>query len=488
VEGIVLGVDVGTSATRVSAVAPDGSLLGSGGAEYETMRPAPRMAEQDPRAWSDAFAVALARALAAAGERSGPPTAVGLCGQTPTVVLVDHAGAPVRPALTWQDTRAGEEARELEEKLGDPESLIGTTLPWSAANTPAKLLWLARHEPESRARTALVLQPKDVVGYELTGNAVSDPWSSKGLCRVTDGRAAEEVLDACGWPVSVCPETAPAWEPRGQVSAAAADRFGLPAGIPVAVGWSDALTQVLAAGCFERGSAFVFSGTSSIVGAPVADGRLRAPGLYIVPEGCAPAPLLYGPTQSGGASLEWVCRLLGCTAAEAAKLAADASGGLPTFVPYLAGERTPVWDGDVRAVFLGLSEAHGRAEIAAAVLAGVFLAARHVLDIVARASGTPIGEVEIVGRGVGSLAWEAAALGTLGAALRFHEDADLSARGAAMLAAVAAGAGLNAVAGRLSDRVRRAAPSPQEVATAGTLFADYLAASAIALSWRERSR
>jgi xylulokinase len=197
------------------------------------------------------------------------------------------------------------------------------------------------------------------------------------------------VLSACGWPSDACPPVAAAWARRGTVTVAAARRFGLPPGTPVCVGWSDALAQVLAAGCFERGSGFVFSGTSAIVGAPAAG---RSAGLFGVPDSCAPAPLLYGPTQSSGASVAWVARLLGCRPADVPALAAQSSAGpWPAFVPYLSGERAPLWNADVRGLLLGLAAEHGPAEIARAVLTGTMLGARHVLDAVEEATGEPIG-------------------------------------------------------------------------------------------------
>jgi len=486
VDGLYLGVDVGTSATRVSLVRPGGDAqVASAG--YRTLRAGDGRVEQDPAAWSRALAAALRR-LVSYGADLREVTAVGLCGQTPTLVPVDAAGRPVRAALTWQDTRAAAEAAELAARFGDPEPLIGTALPWSAANLPAKLAWLARHEPDTVRRTRWLLQPKDLVGLWLTGSPASDPWSSKGICRVTDGAPAVAVLDACGWPSDVCPPTAAAWAWRGTVSAAAARRFGLPAGIGVCVGWSDALAQTLAAGCFERGSGFVFSGTSAIVGAPVIDPALRAAGLFSVPGSCAPAPLLYGPTQSSGASVAWVARLLGCRPADVPVLAARACAGpLPAFVPYLSGERAPLWNADVRGLLLGLAAEHGPAEVARAVLTGTLLSARHVLDTVEAATDVRIAEVEFTGRGAGDPAWEAIALETLGARVRFHSDPDLSARGAAMLAAVMAGASPGRASAALGDATRTGAPSAAELARGRRLSGRYRRASDAALAWLETS-
>jgi xylulokinase len=491
VGGLYLGVDVGTSATRVSLVSDGGPgggpvagspLVGSavvGSADHLTMRAGAGQAEQDPMAWSRALAIALG----ATGADLRQVTAIGLCGQTPTLVPVDAAGTPVRHALTWQDTRATAEGAELQARLGDPEPLIGTALPWSAANIPAKLLWLARHEPATLRRTRWLLQPKDLVGMELTGSPASDPWSSKGICRVSDGEPAAEVLAACGWPAEACPPVSAAWEPRGVVSAAAARRFGLPVGIPVSVGWSDALAQTLAAGCFERRSGFVFSGTSAIVGAPVTGRQQQAAGLFNVPETCAPAPLLYGPTQSSGASVAWVARLLGCRPADVPAIAAQSRDAMPTFVPYLSGERAPLWNQEVRGLLLGLAAEHGPAEIARAVMAGTLLSARHVLDTVEEATGCRIGEIEFVGRGAGDPTWEAVALQTLGTRVRFHEDPDMSARGAAILAAIMTGISPAQASASLGDRARTAEPGLADLARGRVLLARYRQASDTALGW-----
>jgi xylulokinase len=517
-DGLFLGVDVGTSATRVSLVRPDGSGVTAStvtastviartvtastvtaSAGYRTVRGADGQVEQDPAAWSRALATALRRVSLALGDDADlrAVTAVGLCGQTPTLVPVDAAGRPVRAALTWQDIRATAEAAELAERFGDPEPLIGTALPWSAANLPAKLAWLARHEPDTVRRTRWLLQPKDFTGMQLTGGPASDPWSSKGICRVDDGAPAAEVLAACGWPEQACPPIAAAWSPRGTVTAAAARRFGLPAGIPVCVGWSDALVQTLAAGCYERHSGFVFSGTSAIVGA-LASGK--ADGLFGVPASCAPAPLLYGPTQSSGACVAWVARLLGCRPADVPVLAAGAcSGGpdgrglgrglgeLPAFVPYLSGERAPLWNSEVRGLLLGLAAEHGPAEIARAVMAGTLLSARHVLDVVEGATGAPVTEIEFAGRGAGDANWQAVALETLGARVRFHSDPDLSARGAAMLAAVMTGFSFEQASAALVDATRTAAPSAAQVSLGRRLSARYRRASETALAWLEAS-
>ena len=476
-----LGVDVGTGSLRTVLLDELGVVRATASVPYPTRRGSAGEAEQDPAEWVSA----LARAIAAM-DLASPPDAVGLCGQTPTIVFVDEDGLPVRPAITWQDTRASREAAELSRSLGPPEPLFGTNLAWSASNIPARLSWVARHEGETRRRTRTVLQAKDYVGCYLTDAMASDPWSSKGLCNVATVAPASTVLAACGWDGEHCPDLRNAWDPLGVVTPAAAAATGLAAGTPVSVGWSDALAEILASGCFANTSAFLFTGTSSIVGAAVNDDRARSPGLFNVPHSCSPKPLLYGPTQSGGASLAWVARLLGCRVEDLSALASQASGSIPVFVPYLSGERAPLWNTSVRALFANLNETHGPAEIALSVVLSVLLCARHILELVENACGDPLRLVETVGRGVGDPLWEDMALRGTGLALQLHHDQEMSARGAAMLAAAAAGGDLATLSRLLADESRLREPRAEQVEESRRLLRLYKDASAASLEWQQR--
>ena len=474
-----LGVDIGTGSLRTVLVSDDGGVRASAAVRYETLRGPRGEAEQNPSDWTAALATAMSMM-----RLDAPPASVGLCGQTPTIVFVDEENQPVRPAMTWQDTRASREAAELADALGPPESLFGTNLAWSASNIPARLAWVARHEPETRRRSVAVLQAKDYLGAYLTGVAVSDPWSSKGLCHVGDLAPASAVLAASGWSDEHCPELRRAWDLAGVVSAAAAAETGLAPGTPVSVGWSDALAEILASGCYADLSAFFFSGTSSIVGAALRHDDLRAPGLFNVPRSCAPAALLYGPTQSGGAALAWVARLLGVRVDELSALAASASGSAPVFVPYLSGERAPLWNSSVRALFAGLDESHGPAEIALSVLLSVIMSARHILELVETASAEPIEFVETVGRGVGDPAWEDIARRGCGLSLRLHSDQDMSARGAAMLGAACTGGDLAHISRQLADPTRVVEVRDGDVEESRRLLRLFNDASRHALEWQ----
>jgi xylulokinase len=477
-----MGIDVGTSSTRVSLYAQDGTLVASASGAYPTHRPGNGVVEQDPLDWLEALTNCVAQLPLASHDLLG----IGLCGQTPTMVLVNDAGSPVYPAISWQDTRSAEEATELESAFGDPVQLVGTSLAWSASNMPAKLLWLSRHEPDAVARTRYVLQAKDFIVQALTGNIVTDAWSSKGLCNVLTGQPISALLQRTGWSDGVCPPVKTGWSSAGEVTAFAEDTFGLPAGTTVSVGWSDAFTQILASGSFESNSAFVFTGTSSIVGSPLSGSTATASGLFTVPKTCAPLPLLYGPTQSGGASLEWAARLLDVDVEGLIELASRSQDDPPVFVPYLSGERAPLWNTRVRGLIAGLDAAHGREEFARSVVAGVSGAAREILALVSEATGQRPTHVEVVGRGVGNAAWESMLLADLGLDLRFHDDADLSVRGAAILGAAAAGEDVGAASERLRGSTHFASANVDQQYRVTANVRAFRTASQAAVTFSER--
>ncbi len=482
-----LGLDIGTSSVKALLIGPDGVVRARADASYDSSFGPDGEAEQSPHE----YLRGTREVIAACGVMDVDLRGIGLVGQTPTLVLADRDGEPVRPALTWQDTRAAAEAQELAEELGSSEPLFGVELPWTPSYPPARLLWLSRHEPDSVRRTRWALQPKDFVGLHLTGSPLSDPWSTKGLCNVIDIAAATCVLGRTGWTADVVPPLAAAWAPRGVVSAKAASAFGLAEGTPVAVGWSDALAGMLAVGAFDAATGFVLSGTSNIVGLSTEIDNPTGGSLLAIPRTCAPLSVVYGPTQSGGASVEWLSRVLGTGVTEVLALASRAGvadGESPLFVPYLSGERAPVWRTDVRGAFLGLSAHDGAAELARAVVAGVCLSELHVLSTAEAHLGTRAGEVHVAGRGASQSPWRESRLATLERPLCTLAESDASALGAAMLAAAAATGGNLAAARELRGSVERIELPGGENRLGSRDFERYLEGSAVCLAWSPGTR
>lgn len=436
-----LGIDIGTSAAKAVLVDRDGAVAARAAAPIHTDA-AGGHAEQDAADYLTAARTAIHELGADPADIGG----IGLSGHTPSLVLVDERGDPVRPVMTWQDTRAGPQATALAARFGDPLPWIGTSLPWAASACPAKLAWIAEHEPTVPGQTRWALQPKDYVGLALTGNPLSDPWSSKGLCHVGSGEPVTDVLAASGWTADVVPPLAAGWTSRGPLTERGGALIGLPGcRAEVTVGLSDALCGMLASGAFCEPTAFIITGTSAIVGVSAASVPAEAGGLYVVPTSCVPLGIVYGPTNTSGEAVAWACRLLGVTPDELLDLAvaadsSDRRGGrtVPVFVPYLTGERAPLWRDDVRAAFGGLGVDHDRGDLALAVLRGIALNERSLLAA-AEALAGETSTVHLGGHAGADDRWHRLRSQTVGRRLVAHAEADPASRGAALLAMVAAG-------------------------------------------------
>jgi len=424
-----LGLDLGTSSVKGLLVDDGGTVLGRAQQAYPTDSSRPGQAEQSLADWRRAIARVVSELAPA-----GPVSAVGLAGHTPSLVAVRADRTAERPALIWLDVRATAEADELAGHFGDEQSILGGRLPWNAAYLPAKLLRLAR---AGLGDTRWLMQPKDAANFALTGVAGTDVWGSKGLCRIDDGRVVTELFDYAAVPVELLPPRLEAPARLGPVDAAGAAWSGLAEGTPVAVGWTDALAGMLAVGAFGAPRAFVLTGTSDIAGA--SGGTRPTPSsLLRIPQSCAPLPVSYGPTQTSGAAVNWLADLLGTPVGdliESSRQARDED--VPTFLPYLHGERAPIWRTDVRASLTGIGLGSQRAEFARAVLQGVALSNRHVLT----EAGAGDEPVHVAGSSAQAPAWIRARVESLGVDVALHREPDTSALGAAMLAAVADGLG-----------------------------------------------
>lgn len=428
---IILGVDAGTSSVKVLFIDTDGNILHRAEEKHRSDYQEPSRAEQN----ANDYTAALREISRKNAELMKDVVAIGLSGHTPSVVCVDEQGDAVRPVLTWQDNRAVDEARELHKKFNNPLETVGTSLPWSASACPAKLFWLAKHEPENVKKTRWVLQPKDFLGFHLTGKAISDPWSTKGICNVLTRSPIDNLLNFIGWNSSIMPELRDGYESRGVVTAKAAQYFQLPVGIPVSAGWSDAMSGMVAMGVMSEPTSFIITGTSAIVGASSATPPKDGGQLYVIPNTCAPLSVTYGPTQSSGSSVEWAAKLLGVDPDEFIDLAVRSeSVDLPIYLPYIDGERAPLWRPDLRGGFYGVSIASTREDFSASVVEGISFAERQVVEIAEGLNGFSAASIKLGGHAGNDSRGEKFRLKTLGRPIQRYADTDTTTRGAAILA------------------------------------------------------
>jgi len=471
----VLGVDVGTTAVKAAVVAADGRVLGTGSAEYPTHYPRPGWVEQDPEDWWRAACGAIQAALADGGRRD--MAAVCVSAQAPTLLPLDSRGRPLRRALIWMDRRAEAEAERLRGTLGEElvRRVTGNRIdPYYVA---PKLLWFREHEPELHARARAYVQATGYVVHRLTGELTLDRehaslLSLRDLERET---WSERLCEAVGVTPELFPRLVSGHEIAGHVTDDAATGTGLPAGTPVTGGTVDGPAAALEAGVIDEGQAAEMTGTSTVLILPSA--RPRSEPALVAMRHAAPGRwLLLGAMVASGGSLRWLRDLLGeqsfdSLTAEAEAEPAGANGLV--FLPYMMGERSPIWDSDARGVFVGLSLASGRGSLVRAVLEGAAFAVRHNVEVAA-AAGIQIGDLRSVGGGARSRLWSQIKADVVGVPVLLPETSIGAPFGDAALAVVAAG--LHPDVRGLVQRVRvreRFEPRPEAARRYDELYGVY---------------
>jgi len=450
---VLLGIDIGTTSCKVGLYDLKGNMVAQTSKSYPTYQPAPHEIEQNPEDWWEAVEMAIGQIRRRPKVKMSSIIGIGLSGQTPTQVFVDRKGKILRRAIIWRDTRSVEEARWIRRVIGKRrmEKFLGMDLPIQPNWPPARLLWLKKHEPQILNRTFKILQAKDFIGYKLTGCFFSDRWCSKGMVNLKTGRVSSEFFGVLGISEEIVPEIYKPYEVVGRVRKEIGNRIGIPKGIPVVAGWSDALCGMLATGSLSvSGRAFNITGTSEIVGLTTLSIPKLTYGLMSIPSAITnTVSVLYGPTQSGGDSLKWAGETLldvdektgtqGLSLTGLDSLLSQAESIVPgskgmIFLPYLEGERAPIWDANAKGLLIGITRTHRRAHFIRSILEGVAYSVRHLLEIAEKSVGRKVEKIRIAGGGAKIDLWNQIRADVTGRCIEKLQVLETGTLGAAMLA------------------------------------------------------
>jgi xylulokinase len=433
----VLGLDLGTSQVKALLCAQDGTVLGQGTAAYRVAAPRPGWAETNPAHWWQAACIAV---RAAVGPAPAGVAGLAVAGQMHGVILCTERGVALRPAVTWLDRRAEAEAGEYERLPGTLLARLGNA-PSPGMAGPI-LLWLSRHEPDVYWQARWMLQPKDWLRFRLTGQAAADPTDASGtlLFDLARGEWATDITSAFGLRADLLPAVRPPAEMAGSLLPAAAEQLGLQPGLPVAIGAADTAASLLAAGLPpEWGLLTLGTGGQLIVplpaGAGTGTGVSLTTNLFRSVDG---GTYRLAGAQNVGVTLDWVRRTLGASWDELYRTAARPwRADTPVFLPYLAGER---WDHrDSGGAWTGLTLAHRREDLLRAALEGVAFLLRAKLDDLRAQCASRLAAMQLAGGGSQAPDWRRLLADALAVPLYPAGDGWLTARGAAQLAAAAAG-------------------------------------------------
>jgi xylulokinase len=447
--GVVLGIDVSTTATKALLVDERGAVLGVAASGYGFEQPHPLWSEQDPALWWTGTMAAIREVLATTGVDPASIEGVGLTGQMHGAVLLDASDEVVRPAILWNDQRTAAECDSIREAVGAERLVAITGNDALTGFTAPKLAWVRAHEPEAWTRVAHVLLPKDYVRLRLTGVHAIDKADGAGT-QLFDLAARDwspVMLEALGIDPAWMPPTFEGPTVTGTITAEASAATGLRAGTPVMAGGGDQAANAVGVGAVVPGRVALSLGTSGVVFATT-DGPL------VEPQGrvhafCHAVPgkwHLMSVMLSAAGSLRWFRDAVApgtpfdalVDGNEGAAGAPPGSGGL-LFLPYLTGERSPHPDPLARGAFVGLTLAHDRRHLARAVIEGVAFGLRDGLDLMIAAGMPPPARVLASGGGTASPLWCQVLADVLDAEIATVSTTEGAAYGAALLAAVGGG-------------------------------------------------
>jgi xylulokinase len=451
-DGLLLGIDIGTSACKAALFAPDGRCEAQANEAYDVYYPRPGWAEQEPEEWWRAVCRALG-SLRRGGADLSRVLAVGIDGQSWSAIPVAADGSVLCRTPIWTDTRAAGCCREMSALCGETRLFEKSGNPVQPMYTMPKVLWYKKELPEVYAKTDKILQSNSFIAFRLTGVPTQDPSQGYGW-NCYDIKKNEWDTALCrelGVRPGLLPDIAPCQQIIGAVTAQAAGLTGLPRGTPVAAGGLDAACGTLGAGVCSPGETQEqggqAGGMSICTDALHADRRLIL-GAHVVPGQW----LLQGGTVAGGAALGWFEREFG----EKERLEAGKNGGSSfaqldaeaekiepgsdglVFLPYLAGERSPIWDLNAKGVFYGIDFTKTRAHFARAVMEGVAYALRHNLETAA-AAGAEVSVLRAMGGSANSRVWTQIKADVTGKIFEVPSSDTATALGAALLAGVGAG-------------------------------------------------
>lgn len=417
----LLGIDVGTSATKTVLFDENGNVISSKSKEYPLYTPNNGWAEQDPRDWASAVLETIAYVVKEAKVNKDDVKGIGISGQMHGLVMLDSRGEVIRPSIIWCDQRTSEEVKDMLNIMPKEEWIKITANPPLAGWTAAKILWVKKHEKENYDKCAHILLPKDYIRYILTGEFATEVSDASGmqLLDVPNRCWSNKVLNALDIDINLLGKVYESCEVTGTLLPEIADKLGLSKDCIVAGGAGDNAAAAIGTGVVKDNTAFTTIGSSGVLFAhidkPIIDPKGR------VHTCCSAVPNawhLMGVTQAAGLSLKWFKdEFCSDYINEAKKQNVDvydlinkdvASVKVGSdhliYLPYLNGERTPHLDSDCRGVFFGLSTIHKKKHLLRAIMEGVSYSLCDCNDIF-KEMGMQVDNMMACGGGSSSLIW-----------------------------------------------------------------------------------
>lgn len=444
----VVGMDLGTTSLKAVAFDLDGQEITRANREVERLFSAEGAAEEDPQAVAQAATDTLEQVVGEAARQGYTVASVGLSAAMHSLIPVAADESPLGPALLWMDIRPEAEAESLWKTTEGQAAYERTGAPTSAMSPLVKLRWLRSAQPEIYQQAARFVSLKEWLWHHWFSVWEVDTSiaSATGLYNLRSQTWDAGALDLAGiTPAKLSTLVKPTFARRAQQSALLR-KAGLPDETAIVVGASDGPLANLGVGAVDTAQLVLTIGTSCAVRvgskAPLTDRASRI-FCYVLDDGRF---IVGAPGNSGGVVLEWLARTLAGTSPPSGEqtvvslldAAVTARDEHLLFLPYIAGERAPIWRADATGSLIGLRLEHTAAHLLRAAIEGILFNARWMSEPIFELLGKP---TELITTGkVLETGWiRQLAADIFGLSVRSPGGADASATGAATLANIATG-------------------------------------------------
>lgn len=448
----LIGIDIGTSSCKVAIFDRNGKAICTESESYPVYYPASGQAEQDPEDWWKGAKAALRRIFAAGNIRPEEIASIGVDGQSWAAVAMSADGQSLTHSPLWMDTRAAAICRKVEKRIGAERIFQVAGNAFQSTYTTPKVLWYRENLPEIYEKTDKILSCNGYIVYRLTGEMTLDLSQGYGwhCFDMRHGKWDKEMARELGIPLSFLPEIFPCDRIVGKVTKEAANETALLEGTPVVAGGLDAACGTLGAGVLHPGETQEQGGQAG--GMSICLEEYQAdPGLILSFHVVPGRWLLQGGTTGGGGVLRWFEKEFGAyermlagkegssfdQLGEEAAEAPPGSDGL-VFLPYMAGERSPIWDPKAKGVFYGLDFSKTKGHLIRACMEGVAFALRHNLEV-AEAAGARAEILRSMGGSANSTIWTQIKADVTGKKIVVPASDTATTLGAAILAGVGCG-------------------------------------------------
>jgi len=385
-----LAFDCGTTGCKGILVDGEGFLVDKVIRKYSSISLKSGYLEQNSMTWWASIKDTTREVMKKNDVKPDELTGIGFCGTMAAALPIDRTGKTLRNAILYADMRATDQCEELVKSFERKYIYNLTGNPLSPVYPLAKWMWIKENEPEVFEKTFKFIQPKDFLVLKSTDEIVTDYVDASATMAfdINKRKWTDELLNFAGIPSDMLPEPQPSMNIAGELTGRAAGELGLKKGLPVVVGSGDTAALLIGARSVEHAYATVYLGAAAEIDLTTdkplfdPDGR--------IPVRCHAIPDMWFNSASSvtsGTALTWfvehLCESGGSRLYEkldrkALKIS-PGSGGL-VFMPYLSGERVPIWDPKARGAFIGINLSSRRAHFYRAVLEGAAFSLRNIMD------------------------------------------------------------------------------------------------------------